>query len=273
MRARELIKSAAVRLTASGSPDPEADALWLVSDALRVPRGALALRLDDEVDGEALRWFERALERRAGGEPLQYVEGFAFFYGREFRVDPRVLIPRSDTEILAEAALGRLRPGDRALDLCTGSGILAVTLALGEPRAHVTGADVSEDALQVARENAHRLGARVAWVRGDLFDPVEGAFDLIVCNPPYLTAEDMGRLQPEVAWEPAIALDGGKDGMDFYRRIARALPERLAPGGLAFFEVGQGQADAAARLYAPLGPVRILKDLSGAERVVIVERV
>jgi release factor glutamine methyltransferase len=132
-RARELIQSAAARLTASGRPDPEADALWLVSDALRVPRGALALRLDDEVDGEALRWFRRALERRAGGEPLQYVEGFAFFYGRAFRVDPRVLIPRGDTEILAQEALARLRPGDRVLDLCTGSGVLAVTLRSGSP--------------------------------------------------------------------------------------------------------------------------------------------
>ncbi len=273
MRARELIQSAAARLTASGSPDPEADALWLVSDALRVPRGALALRLDDEVDGEALRWFRRALERRAGGEPLQYVEGFAFFYGRAFRVDPRVLIPRGDTEILAQEALARLRPGDRVLDLCTGSGVLAVTLALGQPRARVTGADISEGALQVARENAHRLGAGVLWARGDLFDPVEGAFDLIVCNPPYLTAEDMAHLQPEVAREPAIALDGGEDGLDFYRRIARALPRRLAPGGRALFEVGRGQAGAVARLFAPLGSGRIVKDLSGVERVVIVERV
>ncbi len=117
-----------------------------------------------------------------------------------------------------------------------------MTLALGQPRARVTGADISEGALQVARENAHRLGAGVFGARGDLFDPVEGAFDLIVCNPPYLTAEDMAHLQPEVAREPAIALDGGEDGLDFYRRIARALPRRLAPGGRALFEVGRGQA-------------------------------
>ena len=247
--------------------------MWLLSDALRVHRGALALRLDDEVAPGALEWFERALARRASGEPLQYVEGFAYFYGRRFLVDPRVLIPRGDTEALCEEALKRLKPGMRALDLCTGSGILAVTMALERPEIDITGADISPDALAVARENARLLGAEVAWAQGDLFEAVSGAFDLVACNPPYLTKEDMGSLQPEVAREPELALYGGPDGLDFYRRIAYQLPQRLNPSGWALFEVGLGQAERVAGMLAPLGQVDIAKDLSGAERVVMVERV
>jgi release factor glutamine methyltransferase len=273
MRAREILKSAAQRLTASGSPDPEADAMWLLSDALRVHRGALRLRLDADVDGGALEWFEQALKRRESGEPLQYVEGFTYFYGRRFLVDSRVLIPRSDTETLCEAALQRLKPGMRALDLCTGSGILAVTMALTQPEASITGTDISTDALIVARENARLLNAKVDWVQGDLFEAVSGAFDLIACNPPYLTQEDMLNLQPEVAREPGISLYGGPDGLDFYRRIASELPTRLCPGGSALFEVGLGQAESVAGMLKSLGAVDIIKDMNGADRVVLVERV
>ena len=273
MRIREILKSAVLRLTASGSPDPEADALWLLSDALRVHRGALALRLDEEMAGVDLAWFEAALLRREGGEPLQYVEGFTYFYGRKFLVDSRVLIPRSDTETLCEAALLRLKPGMRVFDLCAGSGILAITMALTVPGALVTGADISHGALEVARENARRLGAKVEWAEGDLFGAVTGAFQLIACNPPYLTAKDMESLQPEVAREPKLALFGGEDGLGFYRRIASELPERLLPGGSALFEVGLGQAEDVAAMLAPLGETQIIKDICGADRVVLVERV
>jgi len=273
MRARDLLKDAIRRLTDSGSPDPKADAMWLLSDALRVHRGALPLRLDDDVAGDALTGLLEALSRRESGEPLQYVEGFATFYGRRFLVDPRVLIPRSDTETLCEAAIGRLSPGMRALDLCTGSGILAITLALEAPGAFVTGADISNDALEVARENARLLGAVVEWAQGDLFEAVSGAFDLIACNPPYLTRADMLCLQPEVAREPELALFGGADGLDFYRRIAAALPERLSPGGRALFEVGLGQAADVAGMLASLGKVDLIKDIHGADRVVSLERV
>jgi release factor glutamine methyltransferase len=262
MLARDLLKDAIRRLTASGSPDPEADAQWLLSDALRVHRGALPLRLDDGVAGDDLEWFEQALSRREGGEPLQYVEGFAYFYGRRFLVDPRVLIPRSDTETLCEAALERLKPGMRALDLCAGSGILAITMALERLGAYVAGSDISPDALEVARENARRLGAKVEWAQGDLFGAVSGAFDLIACNPPYLTAR-----------EPGLALYGGADGLDFYRRIALELPERLNSGGFALFEAGLGQAGDVAGLLAPLGKIAIIKDICGADRVVSLERV
>ncbi len=273
MRVRELLKDAVRRLAASGSPDPEADAAWLMSDALRVSRGALPLRMDEELAGEALYWFQAALGRRAEGEPLQYVEGFAWFYGRKFLVDGRVLIPRPDTETLLEAALSRLKGGMRALDLCTGSGILAVLMKLENPDATVAGTDISPDALEVACENARRLGAAVDYHLGDLFKAVPGTYDLIVSNPPYLTEGDMASLQREVRREPALALYGGTDGLDFYRRIAAELPERLNPGGTALFEVGFSQAGAVKEILAPIGAVQTIKDLCGAERVVTVERV
>lgn len=273
MRVRELLRDAVRRLAASGSPDPEADAAWLMSDALRVSRGALPLRMDEELIGEPLQWFQTALCRRESGEPLQYVEGFAWFYGRKFLVDERVLIPRPDTETLLEAALKRLTGGMRALDLCTGSGILAVSMKLERPGAAVVATDISPDALAVARENARKLGAAVDFRLGDLFSAVSGAFDIIVSNPPYLSMEDMASLQREVKREPALALYGGADGLDFYRRIASELPERLNPGGTALFEVGISQAGAVSELLAPIGATEIIKDLCGAERVVTVERV
>ncbi len=231
------------------------------------------MHMDDDVTGGDLAWFQQALARRESGEPLQYVEGFASFYGRRFQVDPRVLIPRSDTETLCEAALKRLKPGMRVLDLCAGSGILAITLAMEAPGAFVTGADISHDALEVARENARLLGSVVEWARGDLFEAVSGAFDLIVCNPPYLTKADMLCLQPELAYEPRLSLYGGADGLDFYRRIAPELPERLNPGGWALFEVGLGQAADAAGMLKSLGRIELIKDICGADRVVSLERV
>jgi release factor glutamine methyltransferase len=273
MRIREHLAGAAARLAAAGCPDPRLDAAFLMSDALDTPCGALRLRLDEEPPGAALEWFEEKLARRLTGEPLQYVEGFAFFYGRKFLVDRKVLIPRPDTEVLCEAALQRIGPGLRVLDLCTGSGALAITFALEAPGAHVTGADISAGALEVARDNAQLHGAAVRWARGDLFEAADGAFDLIACNPPYLSDGDMAALQTEVSFEPRLALSGGADGLFFYRRIAAALPDRLNPGGAALFEVGLGQAGPVAALLQSVGRVSIVKDLSGADRVVTVERV
>lgn len=271
MTAREWEKAARARLLRSGSPDPGTDAQLLLAGALGLPRGRLLFHMDDSLSDEQFTLLEEQLARREGGEPLQYVQGVAYFMGLEFLVDRRVLIPRQDTETLCELALSRIRPGDSVLDLCTGSGALAVTIARCG-RARVTGADISADALQVARENAARNGASVKWAQGDLFEAVPGqTFDAVVCNPPYLTAADMADLQTEVGWEPPLALAGGADGLDFYRRIAGSLAGRLKPGGRAFFEVGAGQAAAVREIFAgalPGARVRVQKDLCGVERVV-----
>lgn len=274
MNRREWIAQARARLERSGSPDPREDAIWLLCGALDLPRGGLTLWMDREIPEDRLKAAEAQLCRREGGEPLQYVQGVACFMGLDFSVDRRVLIPRQDTETLCEAALARLQPGMRALDLCTGSGALAVALArLG--KADVTGADISADALDVARENARRNGVNVRWRQGDLYGAVPGErFDLMVCNPPYLTETDMQNLQAEVAFEPALALYGGTDGLDFYRRLVCGLSQHLEPGGCALFEVGAGQAQAVRALLeaALTGRTGVINDLCGVERVVYYRR-
>ena len=242
------------RLRMAGLENARLEARWLFEDA---------------PDAETLAAW---VARREAGEPLQYVEGFAFFMGHRFRVDSRVLIPRPDTEILAEAALGYLEKleSPSVLDMCTGSGALAVTIARARRDARVTAVDISEDALCVARENG--ADTQVQFVKSDLFDSVEGDFDVIVCNPPYLTSGDMDELQSEVRQEPALALFGGEDGLDFYRRMAEALPQRMKHA--AFFEVGMGQAaDVKEIMQAAVhGRCEIFRDLTGIERVVMIER-
>lgn len=225
------LEEIAARLRRADIPNARLEARWLLGDAPTKPR------------------WPSGCARREAGEPLQYVEGFAFFMGRRFRVDERVLIPRPDTEILAERALQYLEalPAPRVLDLCTGSGALAVTIAAQRPDARVVACDISEEALCVARENA--AGLNVAFARGDLFAAVEGAFDVIVCNPPYLTAEDMLSLQREVRYEPALALRGGADGLDFYRRIAANC--RFACAGRPFSRWARGRRGTWRKFCAP----------------------
>ncbi len=272
MQIREHLAGAAARLAAAGCPDPRLDAAFLMSDALDTPCGALRLRLDEEPPGAALEWFEEKLARRLTGEPLQYVEGFAFFMGANSwwtaSADPPA---RHGGPVRSRASKDRAGP--------SGAGPVyrqrrvAITFALEAPGVHVTGADISAGALEVARDNAQLHGAAVRWARGDLFEAADGAFDLIACNPPYLSDGDMAALQTEVSFEPRLALSGGADGLFFYRRIAAALPDRLNPGGAALFEVGLGQAGPVAALLQSVGRVSIVKDLSGADRVVTVERV
>lgn len=197
---------------------------------------------------------ESVAEARQKGEPLQYLLGTAPFYGYDFYVDGRVLIPRFDTEILAENAVKFIRENcsgkkARVLELCTGSGALAVVIAK-ETGAEVVATDVSADALEVARKNAAKYDAEIDFVEGDLFGGVLGAFDAIVANPPYIPTAEIATLAGEVRdHEPLLALDGGEDGLDFYRRIASGYDGYLAEGGALMLEVGAGQAEAVAALY------------------------
>ena len=210
------------------------------------------------------------VRRHLEGEPVAYLIGEWEFYGLPLDISRDVLIPRPDTEILAERALQYLEAfsAPRVLDLCTGSGALAVTIAAQRPDARVVACDISEEALCVARENA--AGLNISFARGDLFAAVEGAFDVIVCNPPYLTAEDMLSLQREVRYEPALALRGGADGLDFYRAISEKWRAALHPGSRLFFEVGIGQADDVLRIMRAqgFGDIEIVPDTAGIPRVV-----
>ena len=216
-------------------------------------------------------WLREAAARRLSGEPLQYILGEWEFMGLPFFTERSALIPRQDTETLCEAALKRLerQPGATVLDLCCGSGCIGVSLAkLG--RAFVSFADISDEALALAKRNAGRNGVDGVFYRSDLFREVPGVYDLIVCNPPYLTAAEMAGCQRELTFEPYLALYGGTDGLDFYRRIAGEWMQHVSPGGSLFLEIGCTQGAAVRDLFPGS---RIIKDISGLDRVACVERI
>lgn len=261
--------SAIKRLCDAENPDAKVDVRILLEEILGLK--SLNLSANRAVSEAEISQLEAALSRRIAGEPLQYILGKAWWMGLCLRVDRRVLIPRQDTETLAELALQFLRPipSPRVLDLCTGSGAIGLCIARCRPDARVTLADISSEALQVARENARLLGAQVETMQGDLFAPLAGReFDLIACNPPYIPTGEIGGLQAEVQKEPRLALDGGADGLDFYRRIAEEAPRYLAGGGYLLLEVGIGQAEAVVALVGG----EAVRDLNGVERVVWTRR-
>ena len=267
---QETLRAAAARLNAAGVPDPENDARLLLSQITGQP--PLALWLDDAhaLSEPQAREFEALLLRREAREPLQYILGEAWFMGLCLRCAPGVLIPRFDTEALCREALARMRGEERVLDLCTGSGELAVAIAHAQPRARVFAGDISPDAVALARDNAARCGVKVDCRLGDLFAPFAGErFDLIVSNPPYIPAVELPGLQTEVQKEPALALDGGADGLAFYRRIAAEAPAHLTPGGWLLLEIGSGQAAAVRALLTPdFKDISVYGDLNGLDRVV-----
>lgn len=256
MRIGEACRAAAAQLRTAGVPDPAWDSGQLMSRVTGL--APLMARLSErELTAEEAAAFDALVQRRLQREPLQYILGTQDFCGRSFAVDGRVLIPRPETELLAERAVRALQdfgPGAHALDLCCGSGCLGITLALEAPSAQVDMADLSEDALAVTRKNADRLGAQVSLHQGDLWDAVDARqYQLIVSNPPYIPDADCLALQAEVMREPPMALKGGMDGLDFYRRIAAGLRKHLLPGGVLLLEVGFDQAERVAELLRAAG--------------------
>lgn len=216
-------------------------------------------------------WLMQAVQRRLSGEPLQYILGEWEFMGLPFFVGPGALIPRQDTETLCEAALGWLKnkPNAHVLDLCCGTGCIGVSLGK-LAGARVAFADISPDALALAQRNAQRNGVDGAFYESDLFADVPGVYDLIVCNPPYLTGSEMASCQKELRFEPALALYGGEDGLDLYRRLAAEWQAYVRPGGLLLMEIGCTQGAAVRGLFPG---ARILQDIRGLDRVAWVERV
>lgn len=256
MRIGEACRAAAAQLRTAGVPDPAWDSGQLMSRVTGL--APLMARLSErELTAKEAAAFDALVQRRLQREPLQYILGTQDFCGRSFAVDGRVLIPRPETELLAERAVRALQdfgPGAHALDLCCGSGCLGITLALEAPSAQVDMADLSEDALAVTRKNAERLGAQVSLHQGDLWDAVDARqYQLIVSNPPYIPDADCLALQAEVMREPPMALKGGMDGLDFYRRIAAGLRKHLLPGGVLLLEVGFDQAERVAELLRAAG--------------------
>ena len=247
----------------------------LLAHTLKTSRVRLYVDLDRPLEKTELATFRALIERRMAGEPTQYLTGVKEFYNRPFKVDARVLIPRPETELLVEAAL-RVLPKDapsRALDVCTGSGCIAISLAAERPQASLLATDLSPDACALARENAEALsvGARVTVVQGDLFAPVppDARFHLIVSNPPYIETGEIPGLSAEVRREPNMALDGGKDGLAALRRVIREARRFLLPGGLLALEMGETQGNAVRELLQAAGyeNARVEKDLERRERL------
>jgi len=262
--------TAAALLADSGLPLLEARAL--LAHRLQVARERLVAHPETTVEAADVEAFIALARRRALGEPLAYLLGEREFYGRAFTVSPDVLVPRPETELLVDLALERMRAlgRPRVLDLGTGSGCIAVTLALECPAAHVTATDASAGALAVARRNAERLGAVVAFFSGDWYDalPVDATFDLIVANPPYVAAGDP-HLE-ELRFEPAQALTDGGDGLACLRAIATGARGRLAPRGWLLVEHGYDQAAAVAALFARSGlGAEAHADVAGHLRVTV----
>ena len=260
-------------LAEKGVENARLEAEWMLCAALGLDRVGLYVNFDKPLSDDELAFFRGMVARRARREPLQYILGTQEFMDLEFDVTPAVLIPRHDTEVLVAEAVKRAIPTGRILDIGVGSGCIAVALARALPRAEILGVEKSADALVLARHNAEKLGVRVTLFEGSLLEPFPGQrFDLIVANPPYIPTGDLDGLQPEVRdFEPRGALDGGVDGLDFYRLIIPASPEHLDPDGLLLLEVGIGQAESVQAMFAACGRFTGLftaLDENGIQRVV-----
>lgn len=267
-----LIAQGTQLLQQAGVDTPRLDAELLLADLLGVGRAYLYAHPEEEVNAGVLQEWQNRLERRVRREPLAYILGKAEFYGLEFTITPDVLVPRPETEVLVEAVLAK-QPATIA-DIGTGSGCIAVAVAVNLPQAHVWATDISELALRVARENAerHDVAGRMRFLQGDLLQPLAGMrFDVIASNPPYVAEGERLSLQPEVRdWEPPQALFTGNDPLQFHRRLAAEAHFHLHDGGWLMMEVGMGQAEAVATLLEEAGyrQVRVLNDLAGIGRVV-----
>lgn len=238
-----VLKLAIEFLSKHGVPRARLAAETLLAHFLNLKRIELYMHFDRPLTEGELAPFREALKRAIRKEPIEYIMGEVEFFGAKIKVSPAVLIPRQETEILLDMVCKQLDGSEkRALDLCTGSGCLAIGLKKARPDLEVVAVDLSEAALEVARENGERNGAAVLWLQGDLTEPLEGKFDLVLCNPPYITSGDYAGLDPGVRnFEPKMALDAGPSGYEFFERLNETLPPYLNEGAKVFFEIGTGQ--------------------------------
>lgn len=272
---RCLIEHGAGRLASAGVEAPRREAWLLLGQACGRTRAALMAASRDDADPLAIARFDELLMRRAGGEPFAYIMGEKEFWSLRFLVSSAVLVPRPDSETVVEAALDLLPENGRRrlLDLGTGSGCLLLAILSERPEAFGVGVDLSPEALAIARLNAERLGVaqRAAFVVSDWASALDGTFDVIISNPPYIADGDLQGLAPEVGHEPRLALTGGLDGLDAYRAIARQAPALMRAGGWICLEVGVGQAGPVAALLREAGieALAMRRDLAGIARCVV----
>ncbi len=278
MTLRELLAAGEEELRSVGIDDWNMDAWYLMEETLQVTRTRYLMDSGRTVsEDEKTRYLEQ-IEKRASHIPLQHLTGHQEFMGLDFQVSEDVLVPRQDTEVLVEEVLKYMRSGMHVLDMCTGSGcILLSTLKLaaelnGCRDLQGTGADLSEKALRIAEQNREQLGlaGNVTLVQSNLFENIRGTYEIIVSNPPYIASEVITTLSEEVKdHEPMMALDGGADGLDFYRIIIEKSPSYLTPGGMLFFEIGYDQGVSVSQLMEKdFTDIHVIKDLAGLDRVV-----
>ncbi len=275
MTVRDFLTLAGERLDHAGIEDPRFEALLILEEAAGFGRAAALAHPEEELDARQAARCEELLGRREQGEPMAYLTGRQEFMGLEFHVGPAVLIPRADTETLAEEALRHLHDGMRILDLCTGSGAVALSLLHYSNDTTAMATDIDAAALAAAGENAAALGLaeRVRFSETDLFPPEaeREAYDLITANPPYIPTGEIGSLMRDVRdHEPRIALDGGADGLMFYRRITAQAPAWLHNDGWLLVEIGYDQGESVRRMFEEAGfhEVEVAQDLGGHDRVV-----
>lgn len=264
-------------LAAVPTPQPRAEAEFLLAWTLGMTRTRVLAFASEPVGEEDAQKFFSLVERKKRGEPVAYITGETDFCGLTLRSDARALAPRPETEELAQYCANLFERGanPEILDLCTGSGCIALALASKFPRGRVTAADIDEDALSLAAENARltKLQERVTLLQSDLFENISGAFDLIVSNPPYIAAGEVPGLSAEVQCEPKLALDGGEDGLDVIRRIVSCAADYLNPRGTLALEIGTGEASAVCALFdARVWEGGVKKDFAGVERFVFARR-
>ncbi|MDY3917872.1 MAG: peptide chain release factor N(5)-glutamine methyltransferase [Candidatus Limivivens sp.] len=281
MTYRQALKQGEALLEEKQVPDAGTDAWYLLEYTLksagekRADRTWYFLHESEEIPKERLTAYQELLEQRGRRIPLQHLTGEQEFMGIPFLVNEQVLIPRQDTETLVEESLRILRPGMEVLDVCTGSGCIIISLAKLKEGIAASASDLSEEALETARENDRRQQTGVRFFRGDLFEAVEGTYDVIVSNPPYIPTQTIETLMEEVRlYEPRLALDGREDGLYFYRRLAAESRNYLKPGGHLLLEIGADQGEDVKNLLKQAGfcNVSVKKDLAGRDRVAAGER-
>lgn len=271
MTYRELFEYGKKQLEDAGIEEAALDARLLLEYICHTDRNALLVHGDSVRSDLEEQFYHMVIEKRAQRIPLQHITGQQEFMGLTFKVNEHVLIPRQDTEILVEEAMRYLSDGMRILDICTGSGCILLSLLKYSNECEGLGVDISENALAVARENAQNLGLEAEFRHSDLLEKVEGKFDMIVSNPPYIETAVIDTLMPEVReHEPMLALDGREDGLYFYRRIAEQCTSYMTRGARLFFEIGYDQGEAVKDMMIHKGfcEVEIIKDYAGLDRVV-----
>jgi len=280
MKMKELLFKGEKQLQSSGKESAKTDALLLLCFLSGMDRTKLFLAYENEAPEILAGNYMSIIEKRAAGVPVQHIIGSTGFMGLEFKVSPDVLIPRPETELLVEEALKILTPDARVLELCTGSGCIALSIMKLFPGLTMVASDISRSAVELAMENAEALGVpmgdgpgRIEFRIGDLFEHITGKFDLILVNPPYIRTEEIKNLQEEVRdHDPRIALDGGPDGLFFYRRLIHESGSFLNPGGRLLMEIGHDQADDIKAIASGIFKnIRVIKDYGGNDRIIRLE--